>query len=50
MFGEDFIEIVDEESGDTYFYEVPIEVNDMPSVVDVRLMIEEMINEALHGR
>jgi len=41
MFDNDeVIEIVDDASGDTYFYEVPIEVDELPGIVDLRLMLE----------
>ncbi len=37
---DELIEIVDEESGDTYFYEVPVEIDELPGVVDLRILLE----------
>ncbi len=43
MFDSDeIIEIVDGESGDTYFYDVLVEIDDLPSIVDLRQMIDEL--------
>lgn len=39
---DDIIEIEDEESGDTYFYDMYVEIDDMPSIVDLKQMIDEM--------
>lgn len=39
---DDIIEIVDDESGDTYFYEVEVEVDSLPSIIDLRCMISDL--------
>lgn len=48
MFDEaDIIEIQDTQSGDVYFYEVPVHLDGVLSFVDIQRMIDEILNEAL---
>lgn len=39
---DDVIEIEDAVSGDTYFYEVEVNLDSLPSIIDLRLMISDM--------